>query len=464
MRYLILFLPLILFANDARLKILEERIAELEADHNRSSAEIAEMSDIVESVERKSFTDIIDFTPEVRLRFDKMRYRVGSFETDHDPNSATDNRQNIDKEFDLASSVRFRLNMNANVLEDVSFHGRLVFQHSTQSNQRLCILSKSIKSSTSISGVDIDRAYFDYRIDPHSELPVIFSFGILPTSGGTPMQFSEVRARQSVFPALVFDMDSYGAIVTMDFKHIVGVESFLRAIVAQAYTLDPNIYPYQCNRETIDNADIYGLYMDTRFTHNTLFSAGVNVLGDLKAHPYLGPDISAENSNKLGTIVTFGAGLDAEHIGGSGLNFFVHSAASHGHSNGNEDDYGPGSEGNFTQSDYATGPLVEKWGYATYVGSLYDIGKSWTIGVEYNYGSKYWFAATQGSEDMYNKLATRGHVGEGYVIWKFNRYMFAKTGYMYTYEKYTGSGWHFGHPISKDGIQQVGYLQLNASF
>jgi len=464
MRLLIVFIPFILFANDARLKILEDRIAQLEADHNRSSSEINEMSDIVESVERKSFTDIIDFTPEVRLRFDKMRYRVGSFESEHNPNTATENRQNIDKTFSLASSVRFRLNMNANVLEDVSFHGRMVFQHSTQSNERLCILSKSIKSSSSISGVDIDRAYFDYKINPNSELPVILSFGVLPTSGGTPMQFSEVRARQSVFPALVFDMDSYGAILTTDFNKILGTESFVRAIIAQAYTLDPNIYPYQCNRETLDNADIYGLYFDIRFTKNSLFSIGVNVLDDLKAHPYLGPDISAENSSKLGSTVTLGAGLDVEHVGSSDLNLFLHGAASHGHSNGNTDDYGPGSEGNFTQSDYATGPLIEKWGYAAYLGALYDISQSWTFGIEYNYGSQFWFAATQGAEDMYNKLATRGHVGEGYLIWKFNRYMFVKTGYMYTYEKYTGSGWHFGTPIAKGGIQQVGYMQLNASF
>ena len=65
---------------------------------------------------------------------------------------------------------------------------------------------------------------------------------------------------------------------------------------------------------------------------------------------------------------------------------------------------------------------------------------------------------------MYNKLAVRGQVGEGYVIWKLNRYLYTKVGYMYTQEDYTGSGWHFGEPIDKGGVQQVGYLQLNASF
>ena len=470
MRFLFILLPLILLSdvNDDRIKRLEDRIAQLEGEHDNTSSDLEDMQAIVDDVERKSFTDVIDFTPEVRLRFDKMKYKVGSFETDHnpDPKYNTPNREDIDKDFALASSVRFRLNMHANVMDEMSFHGRIVFQHSTQSNERLCILSKEVKSSGSISGIDIDRAYFDYKLNGDGDYPFIFSFGVLPTSGGTPMQFSEVRARQSVFPALVFDMDSYGLIFTSELTTMFNSKSFLRAVVAQAYTLNPNIYPYQCNRETIDNADIYGLYFDTHVTQNTLLSIGVNVLDDLKAHPYLGPDVTAEQAKNLGTMVTFGVGIDSKQIAGTDLTAFLHSALSHGHSNGNEDDNGTAgvAVGNFTDSTYANGPLLTDFGYSVYAGLLYDISTSWTLGGEYNYGSKYWFAATQGAEDMYNKLATRGHVGEGYLIWKLNRYLFTKVGYMYTQEDYTGSGWHFGEPIDKGGEQQVGYLQINASF
>ena len=466
--FTLLFMPCFLLAAsyEKRIKTLEARIHQLEYDHNISTLMINDIQIVVDEVEKKSFTDIVDFTPEVRLRFDKMQYKVGDFESQHDPLSASDNRENINKDFDIASSVRFRLNMNAKLFDKLQFHGRLVFQHSTQSNERLCILSKEIKSSGSVSGVDFDRAYFDYLLNGGSEYPVIFSFGVLPTSGGTPLQYAEVRARQSVFPALVFDMDSYGVIFTSKLNTLFSQETFLRAVIAQAYTLDPNIYPYQCNRETIDNADIYGLYLDTHFTRNSLFSIGVNLLDNLKAHPYLGPDVDAENSKILGTIVTVGAGIDVSNVNNSGVKMFLHSALSHGHSNGNEENNGTRgvAVGNFTNSSYADGPLVEDLGYALYSGLLYELSKSLTLGAEYNYGSEYWFAATQGAEDMYNKLATRGHVGEGYVIWNLNRYFFTKVGYMYTKEEYTGSGWHFGIPIPKGGIQQVGYIQLNASF
>lgn len=476
MRFALLLFPLWLLADasDDNFKQLEARITQLENERNITSSTIDDMQVVVDSVERKSFTDVIDFVPEVRLRFDKMKYEVGQFEPTPTPNSdgtIPRNRDDFSKNFDLATSVRFRLNMRANVLEDVSFYGRLVFQHSTQSNERLCILSHDIKSSDSVSGIDIDRAYFDYKINRESNYPFIFSFGILPTSGGTPTQYAEVRARQSVFPALVFDMDSYGVILTSDLTNIFDQRSFLRAIVAQAYTLDPNIYPYQCNRETIDNADIYGLYFDTHLTQNSLFSIGVNVLNNLKAHPYLGPDVTANDAKNLGTVVTFGLGVDVQKLAQSDLTVFLHTAVSQGFANDNNDSYKtdpmpgePGYTGVFTASDYASGSLITNTGYAVYTGMLYDLTSAWTVGGEYNYGSKYWFAATQGSEDMYNKLAVRGHVGEGYLIWKFNRYMFAKVGYMYTQEDYTGSGWHFGEPIAKGGVQQVGYLQLNASF
>jgi len=145
MRLLFFLFPLILLADatDDRIKRLEERILQLEGEQSSSSSNMDEMQSVLDSVERKSFTDMIDFTPEVRLRFDKMHYKVGSFESDHDPVNNTPNREDIDKDYSLASSVRFRLNMRANVLEEVSFHGRMVFQDSPESDVRLCILSSS---------------------------------------------------------------------------------------------------------------------------------------------------------------------------------------------------------------------------------------------------------------------------------------------------------------------------------
>ncbi len=49
------------------------------------------------------------------------------------------------------------------------------------------------------------------------------------------------------------------------------------------------------------------------------------------------------------------------------------------------------------------------------------------VGLEYNYGSKYWTPFTQGQDDsLGSKLATRGHVGEAYYIFDINPNMFIK--------------------------------------
>lgn len=455
----------VLFANDydSRLKSLEEEIAAMKANQQDMTRSIDSGYDILEKVETKSIVDRLNFTPELNLRFDKLKYKVGEFEPVPTPSpdgSIPRNRDDFTKNFDLATSLRFRLTMRTDLTDAVSFRGRIVLQHSTQSNQRLCILSHDIKSADAKTGIDIDRAYIDYKFNRKDVLPIVLSFGSLPTTGGDPMQYAAQGPRESLYPALVFDINTIGISLTGELSNLIDEESFVRFIAAKAYTLDSAIYPYQCNRENIDNATIFGVYFDMKIDDSYLFSIGINRMQSLKAHPYLGPDINANHANDLGDMLTFGVGIDGKNIAGSGLTLFAHAAMSHPHPNGNEDDY----KGIFTNSDYASGPMLDEDGYAVYMGTNYSIGRTWQLGLEYNHGSQYWFAATQGATDMYNKLATRGDVGEGYAVWHFHRYLYAKAGYMLTYEAYTGSGWHFGSPIEKGGHQQVGYLQLNASF
>jgi len=438
---------------EQRLNSLEAEIKQLKSQSDNNSDDLNEYIPIVEKIETKSILDKINFTPELELRMDKMDYKLGNIEGE-----TSSNRQNYNKNFEPALTVKFNLSMDAKIDDKVSFHGRMLFIHSSQSNQRLCILSDDIKSSSSTTGMEFDRAYIDYTPNQGSEYAFTFSFGILPTTGGTPMNFAQSSKRKSMFPALVFDMNSYGVIATQK----VAKNSFLRLILAKGYTLNPNIFPYQCNRENIDNANIAGLYFDIKldFLDEALLSFGVNYIGDLKAHPYLGPDVDATNSQVLGDMITYGLGLDAEHIRDSGLTLFSHLATSNPSGNGKMDSYDP----EFSTAPYASGEMVSDTGYSFYIGTKYDISNDFNLGIEYNYGSKYWFSATQGAKDMYNKLAIRGDVTEVYTTWNFYTSMNMKIGYMYTNEDYTGSGWHFGEPVNKDGTQKVAYISLKAEF
>ena len=478
-KLILLALPFFLFAStevDKKILKLEKELQTLKAQVQENTNNAEEDAAILEKVETKSILDKMNFSPEIMLRFDKFKYSNGIIEGENtkiqpgNPYAGEQRRDQYSKNFDLATSIRFRLNMDFE-LDNVKFHGRMLYMNSTQSNQRICILSRDIKSGTAGSAFDVDRAYIDYTFNKTSLYPTTFSFGLLPTSGGTPMQYAQNRQRHSLFPALVFDMNTYGMIGTQK----LGENTFARLVLAKPYTLRPNFYPYQCNRENIDNADIVGLYADTKFNFlgNALFSFGVNLMNDLQAHPYLGPDISSSNSSNLGTIITYGVGLDIENILKSDVTLFAHTAITTTNGNNNRDDYkitNP-STGNtdgdytgFTEADYASGHLLTDNSYSVYVGTKYDINQNWKIGAEFNYGSKYWFSGTQGAEDMYNKLALRGTAYEVYGMWQFHKYLNAKLGYLNMHEDYTGSGWHFGEPAKKDATQNIGYLSLEARF
>ena len=480
----LLFTPLLLLANttESRIQALENELTLLKKDMKFHQDDLDERMPIIEKVEKKSILDKINLSPEVLIRFDKMYYKNRSIANEntmiygnpnYQPDGIYSRRTGYSKNFDIAASVRFRLNMDADLGNNVKFHGRMVFANSSQSNQRLCILSRDIKSAESSSAFDIDRAYIDFTPNKFSNYATTFSFGLLPTTSGTPMQYGQSTTRKSMFPALVFDMNTYGLIGTQK----LGKNTFIRAILAKAYTMKASFYPYQCNRENIDNANVIGLYTDTKFNFfgKSLLSFGVNMLHNLKAHPYLGPDVGSADAHVLGNMITFGLGLDIEKVAGSDATLFIHTALSNPHGNGKKDDYkithytndiGLTAENKvgFTESNYASGGMISSNGYSVYLGTRYNINSAFNIGAEYNYGSKYWFSATQGAEDMYNKLATRGQVIEVYGVWNFHKNLSTKLGFMQSDEEYTGSGWHFGEPAKKDATQSISYLTFEAKF
>ena len=480
--------PLMGDANDATLKKIESLQKELQQlkQKLKEQKEIElENEEILEKVETKSILDKINFAPQLELRFDKLHYENNYIEgedTKIAPPSYGGNapapgtlqrRDEYTKNFDIATTVYFDLMMSAQLDKYTKFHGRLSFANTTQSHQRMCILSRDIKAQSSSSAFDVTLAYFDYTPLPNSDYSYTISLGILPTANGTPMQYAQNAKRMSMFPALVFDMNSYGIIYTQKIKSI-----YARAVFAQAYTLRPVFYPYQCNRENIDNATIAGLYLDDTFTllgSQALLSAGFNALLDFKAHPYLGPDVTSADTEVLGNIYTTGIGLDLPKIYQGNLDFFAHAALSIPDGNGKVQDYkithyqnGEGLTANdtpgFTEADYASGTMLEKNGYALYSGMKYTFNEHFDIGAEYNYGSKYWFAATQGAKNMFNKLALRGSGYEIYAHWMLNSHLFAKFGFLDMHEHYTGSGWHFGEPARKKADQHIGYISLNARF
>jgi Protein of unknown function (DUF3373) len=97
----------------------------------------------------------------------------------------------------------------------------------------------------------------------------------------------------------------------------------------------------------------------------------------------------------------------------------------------------------------SNGDLQSRDGYSVYAGAIFPMPFDAKLGVEYNWGSKYWFNFT-GAEDSLvgSKLAARGQVFEGYWIQPVvNDKFFVTIGARYYDYKYSGSGNPMGEPV-----------------
>ncbi len=484
---LILANSLYAFSNDElvkKIEILEKRIKILEEDNNIRDEEIEEIGAILDVVETKSLSDKIKFSPEFRIRVDNFKYKMNNIITDIEQNGGDEvdrDQGGFDKDWKPHYSTRFRLNMQTDITDNTKFTGRVVISRSSQNNERICVLSRGVTaaSSNTFTSFDIDKAYFDYSFNKVTKIPLIFSAGILPTTGGLSSNLIEGTPRKSVFPSLIFDMASYGAILTADLSEILAKDTWIRAVGGKSYTLDSDQYYYQCNRETFQNGDIIGAFLETRILalgDNTLYIGG-NKLSNIKATPYLGSSsvsTDIKQAKPIGDITNYAAGFEIRRVADTGLDIFVHAAISDPNPNGNTlnftsvDNIGKSDaiDSAYTNASYARGAMINDTGNSIYTGFRYTLPflNRAQFGAEYNKGSKYWWSGTQGSEDVFNKLAIRGDAMEIYWNQPWNRYVSSRIGYLKVQEDYTGSGWHFGEPANKDGAQENLYFMLNAYF
>ena len=151
--------------------------------------------------------------------------------------------------------------------------------------------------------------------------------------------------------------------------------------------------------------------------------------------------------------------VEFTNIVDSGLDLFAHYAVSKSEPNGKYSLQDPSSPPGATNPPLGLltstpNDTETKDGHAFWVGARYTLPleamNSPKIGVEYNKGNKYWFSFTQGSNDLTNKLATRGDATEIYYIQPINRYAFLRLGAQWINYDYTGTGYQIGEPLTME--------------
>jgi len=264
------------------------------------------------------------------------------------------------------------------------------------------------------------------------------------------MQFKDNTVRKSTYSALVFDGNADGIVATMPLNKLTGIDGMsFRLAYGKGYQ-DSNNQSYIGNPNGIKDTNVYGAFFETGLgIDGSLFQLGATTAKNVAS---MTKDSAGNDTNKnIGDINIYSAFAEFTNFKDSGLDFFIHAAISQSKPNGVV------TKQNFNGIDYPVGLLTNtkgdtstKTGNAFWIGARYSLPlkklHNPKIGLEYNHGSKYWFSFTQGSNDITNKLATRGSAIEAYYIQPINRYVYLRAGLTHINYDYTGSGWQIGAP------------------
>ncbi|UKL14468.1 DUF3373 family protein [Dissulfurimicrobium hydrothermale] len=386
-------------------------------------------------------------------------------------------------------TTRLRLDMSAKATENIMFKGRLAMykiwgMETANATAAPFFASNGYLWDPNISRrpndntVRVEMAYVNWT--NIGGYPIWFSVGRRPTVDGPPLQLKENLLHRYATPtALGVDWTFDGA--TVGYAYSNPFPGKIRICYGRGYQTGFQDVPYQ---QKIDNVDLYGISWDViddpdrdMFANLQLFKAG-DIPDTMENISTMFSPVNAYNnlvmfgkpSNNLGDIYhlsgVFMHKLPAQFLN---IDYFLSAGMSYTDPRGVSREYiGLINPGDPSQGIGGYGLLnnpgedQKHWGWAAYVGFRVPIEQLRSkLGVEYNYGSRYWINFTPASDDLYlSKLATRGHVGEIYWIWdipdtplsKLGR-AFIRAGYQYYWINYTGSGNWVGKPIDIDNLK-----------
>ncbi|MBE0599675.1 MAG: DUF3373 family protein [Desulfuromonadales bacterium] len=399
---------------------------------------------------------------------------------------------------DILYTTRLRLGMKANVADNVDFMGRLLMYKNWGDSTGSKVFDSwgsftmdgTNGGNTTGDWLRVERAYFDWKEIGGS--PLYLSIGRRPSTYGPPNQYRENELRGGTPSGHLVHFNFDGITAGYKLSEHTGIEGqTIRICYGQGFESEWG------NGELfneIDTKDVHlgGFNIDalndgTNFLQLTLFKAwdvtdgfkGVmafptqyagffapTLYSDMQKFPTFNFVTRVQPSTNIGDIILGGVGFSREEE--FGLNWFVSGAWTQLQPNGKAGMFGGlvsdavyEATLNEAGTEVIMGPVratddSTENGYSVYVGVQIPapMGK---LGLEYNYGSKYWTPFTQAQDDVIgSKLATRGHAGEAYYIVDINPNMFLKVGGIYYDYEYSNSGSPVGAPRKvedvKDGV------------
>jgi FtsZ-binding cell division protein ZapB len=389
--------------------------------------------------------------------------------------------QKADIDNDIIYTNKFRLNMMAKVNDQLNFAGRLaaykVFGDSTEvkfNNGSLGDVTFDGNTASLPHGdtIRLERAYFNYK-NQAGEVPINVSFGRRPSTDGPPLEYGNYSLEAGSPLAHIINWQFDGASLSFGLEEMTGIPGFaLKLCYGVGFESDWGNSGSLSSQSDVDDVHLMGfiatLYDDEvssaelnyahasditdGFTGLTVmpFIVSVDGSGAYTFSPNSGAFISRmEPTTNLGNwdAATLLMRTNLMERFEKDIDLFLSLAWTH------TDPDTISRNPFYNLLGYgllsSNGKLEAQDGYGLYAGAIFPMPFDARLGVEYNYGSRYWFNFT-GAEDslIASKLATRGQVWETYYLQPiFKDNFFLKLGGQYYDYEYTGSGNPLGRPV-----------------
>jgi len=397
-------------------------------------------------------------------------------------------KKTYDVDNDILYTTRLRLSFRAKVWKNVKFSARLNMYKNWGDSTGVKVFDSW--NSYTMDGTDggnttgdwlrVERAYFAWHDIAGS--PFYLSIGRRPSTYGPPTQFRENEPRGGTPSGHLVNFNFDGVTIGYSLGRITGVEGqVLRFCYGQGYESqwgNGELFNSVDTRDThLGGFNFDAINDGTNFLQFTLFEAldvtdgfkgliafptqfaqffAPTLNQDLQKFPNFNFVTRVQPSTNIGNITLGGIGFSRKEM--NGINWFGSVGWTRSDPNGHAGMFGGllsdavyKAQLNQDKTEIIMKPAgatsdAPKNGWSVYAGIQVPapLGKA---GLEYNYGSKYWTPFTQAQDDMVgSKLATRGHVVEGYYIFDINPKMFIKVGGIYYDYNYTNSGSPVGTP------------------
>jgi len=394
-----------------------------------------------------------------------------------------------DVDNDIIYTNKLRMDMKAQVNRKLSFRGRLaaykVFGDSTgvkfnQGSLGDVTLDGNTSSLPHGDTIHMERAYFVYNNDLQN-VPISLSVGRRPSTQGPPMEYRNYALVGGSPLSTIINWQFDGASLTFGMEDVTGIPGASFKICYGVGFEDDwgNASSLNYSKADLEDVHMLGFIVDLFDNGNTsaMFNyahawdvtdgfTGLSVMpftiapedrnGDGTAEYYFeansGGFISRlEPSTNIGDWDAASLLLRSKiPTPNDQIDWFL--AGSYSHTNPSKVSENPFFNLMGMGLLSSNGDLESRDGYSIYGGVICPMPLNARLGLEYNWGSKYWFNFT-GAEDSLigSKLATRGEVYEAYYIQPvMARNFFLKLGGQFYDYEYTGSGNPIGKPVEID--------------